>query len=252
MAGEGVAGVYYDVVEDPAVEKGVMGGGTVHHIAFRTPDAEEQKSWRQLLVANGLDVTPVIDRKYFRSIYFREAGGVLFELATDPPGFAVDEEPGLLGLKLMLPSVMNPCRTSKGRSSLAGRFVGIKRKTLRATQSVQAGFHATDQAPAKIDGVRQSHANARDPGRLCRDRIHHGGQPDPAAPSSGDWAWPGRCSHAVAAPCGFCGGLPGPDRRGGRLAAGSWYLPYGFAAFGLVAAVSSGGADGHFHARKAG
>jgi glyoxalase family protein len=103
MAGEGAAGVLYDVLEDPAVGKGVMGGGTVHHIAFRTPDPEVQKSWRQVLTAHGLDVTPVIDRKYFRSIYFREAGGVLFELATDPPGFTVDEEPDRLGLNLMLP-----------------------------------------------------------------------------------------------------------------------------------------------------
>ena len=109
-AGEGVAGVFYDVVEDPAVEKGVMGGGMVHHIAFRTPDAEEQKSWRQFLIDRGLNVTPVIDRKYFRSIYFREAGGVLFELATDPPGFTVDEEPALLGLKLMLPGRYEPMR----------------------------------------------------------------------------------------------------------------------------------------------
>lgn len=109
-AGEGVAGVFYDVVEDPDVERGVMGGGTVHHIAFRTPDAVAQESWRQLLIARGLDVTPVIDRKYFRSIYFREAGGVLFELATDPPGFTVDEEPALLGLKLMLPQRYEPIR----------------------------------------------------------------------------------------------------------------------------------------------
>lgn len=110
MPGEGAAGVFYDVVEDSAAEKGVMGGGTVHHIAFRTPDAEEQKTWRQLLIEHGLEVTPVIDRKYFRSIYFREAGGVLFELATDPPGFTVDEEPALLGLKLMLPQRYEPMR----------------------------------------------------------------------------------------------------------------------------------------------
>jgi glyoxalase family protein len=109
-AGEGGAGVLYDVVEEPAAERGVMGGGMVHHIAFRTPDADEQKWWRQQLTARGLDVTPVIDRKYFRSIYFREAGGVLFELATDPPGFTVDEEPTRLGLNLMLPQRYEPMR----------------------------------------------------------------------------------------------------------------------------------------------
>jgi glyoxalase family protein len=110
MSGEGVAGAFYDIIEEPAVERAAMGGGMVHHIAFRTPDAEEQKSWRQLLIARGLNVTPVIDRKYFRSIYFRETGGVLFELATDPPGFAVDEEPEHLGIKLMLPQRYEPIR----------------------------------------------------------------------------------------------------------------------------------------------
>ncbi|MGE5257827.1 MAG: ring-cleaving dioxygenase [Hyphomicrobiales bacterium] len=110
MSGEGTAGVFYDIIEDPTVDRAAMGSGMVHHIAFRTPDAEEQKSWRQLLIARGMNVTPVIDRKYFRSIYFREAGGVLFELATDPPGFAVDEEPELLGLKLMLPQRYEPIR----------------------------------------------------------------------------------------------------------------------------------------------
>jgi predicted esterase len=76
----------------------------VHHIAFRAADEPDQKRWRQDVADFGYDVTPVIDRNYFRSIYFREAGGVLFEIATDPPGFAVDETEEKLGTGLMLPS----------------------------------------------------------------------------------------------------------------------------------------------------
>ena len=77
--------------------------GTVHHVAWRTPDDAQQKMWREELVEAGLNVTPVIDRRYFHSIYFREPGGVLFEIATDPPGFAIDERKEELGTRLMLP-----------------------------------------------------------------------------------------------------------------------------------------------------
>jgi glyoxalase family protein len=75
----------------------------VHHVAFRTPDDEEHAAWRERIRRAGLGVTPQIDRYYFRSIYFREPGGVLFEIATDPPGFAVDEDPDHLGENLKLP-----------------------------------------------------------------------------------------------------------------------------------------------------
>ena len=81
----------------PETADGVSGGGTVHHIAFRVKDSAEQLRWRELLVARGLAVTPVVDRTYFQSIYFREAGGVLLELATDPPGFTIDEPAADLG-----------------------------------------------------------------------------------------------------------------------------------------------------------
>jgi glyoxalase family protein len=80
-----------------------MGAGTVHHVAFRAHDEAEQLNWRKAIVALGFDVTPVLDRQYFRSIYFREPGGVLFEIATDPPGFATDEAPQSLGTALKLP-----------------------------------------------------------------------------------------------------------------------------------------------------
>jgi len=82
----------------------------IHHVAWRTPDDEEQKSWRAKLAQKGLNVTPVIDRKYFHSIYFHEPGGVLFEIATDPPGFTVDEPAEQLGTRLNLPPWLEPLR----------------------------------------------------------------------------------------------------------------------------------------------
>jgi glyoxalase family protein len=75
----------------------------VHHVAWRAPDDRTQENWREELAARGFHVTPILDRNYFRSIYFREPGGVLFEIATDPPGFAVDEDPNHLGESLKLP-----------------------------------------------------------------------------------------------------------------------------------------------------
>ena len=103
MADPSAPGVMYDIVEDRSAPPARPGGGTVHHIAFRAADDADQKRWRAKVAALGIDVTPVIDRNYFRSIYFREAGGVLFEIATDPPGFAVDETEAHLGTGLMLP-----------------------------------------------------------------------------------------------------------------------------------------------------
>jgi glyoxalase family protein len=81
----------------------VNSAGTVHHIAFRCADDEEQLLWREQIVARGLHVTPVIDRFYFHSIYFREPGGILFEIATEKPGFTVDEPIAHLGESLKLP-----------------------------------------------------------------------------------------------------------------------------------------------------
>lgn len=99
-----------DLVCAPDMPVGRMGIGTVHHIAWRARDEEEQKVWRERILAHGLDVTPVLDRHYFRSIYFREPGGVLFEIATDPPGFAVDEPLARLGGSLTLPPWLEPAR----------------------------------------------------------------------------------------------------------------------------------------------
>ena len=88
----------------PGLWPGSMGAGTVHHVAFRAPDDDAQLAVRNELVANGFNVTAQIDRDYFHSIYFREPGGVLFEIATDPPGFTIDEPLDNLGQSLKLPS----------------------------------------------------------------------------------------------------------------------------------------------------
>jgi glyoxalase family protein len=108
MAGGG-AGAVVDVAADRA-PRGLQAGGTVHHIAFRAPDGETQARWRQELVEAGVGVTEIVDRQYFTSIYFREPGGVLLEIATDQPGFAVDEPLLELGRSLKLPPWLEPSR----------------------------------------------------------------------------------------------------------------------------------------------
>ncbi|MNI49249.1 putative ring-cleaving dioxygenase MhqO [compost metagenome] len=85
------------------MEAGLGGAGTVHHIAWRVKDEDEQLLLRNLLDAIGFRPTPVVDRQYFKAVYFREGGGILFEIATDPPGFTVDEPEESLGEELMLP-----------------------------------------------------------------------------------------------------------------------------------------------------
>jgi glyoxalase family protein len=91
--------------------RGMMGAGTIHHVAFRIDDDESQKEWLAHVSELGLNASPVMDRKYFHSVYFREPSGVLFEIATDPPGMAVDEPAAQLGEKLMLPREYEPSRT---------------------------------------------------------------------------------------------------------------------------------------------
>ncbi len=108
--GPGGPGAEVRVVEDPGAPPARLGRGGVHHVAFRTPDDEEHVAWRAKIQAAGLGVTPQIDRYYFRSIYFREPGGVLFEIATDGPGFATDEDAAHLGERLSLPPFLEPHR----------------------------------------------------------------------------------------------------------------------------------------------
>jgi glyoxalase family protein len=88
---------------DEPTERGVMGAGTIHHIAWHSPD-EDHVPWQQRVRAAGMHVTPVIDRDYFNAIYFRQPQGILFEIATTSPGFAVDEDPDHLGEQLRLPT----------------------------------------------------------------------------------------------------------------------------------------------------
>ncbi len=108
--GSETPGALLDLVSAPDVSRGSVAVGTVHHVAWRTPDDGEQRVWRQQIDVLGYGVTPIIDRLYFHSIYFREPGGVLFEIATDPPGFAVDEPPDHLGETLRLPPWLDEMR----------------------------------------------------------------------------------------------------------------------------------------------
>jgi catechol 2,3-dioxygenase-like lactoylglutathione lyase family enzyme len=101
-SGDGFASTI-DLVCLPDARQGGMGAGTVHHIAFRTPDDAQQAAWRQEIGEMHFNVSPVMDRTYFHSIYYREPGGVLFEIATNGPGFTVDQPAEQLGRKLMLP-----------------------------------------------------------------------------------------------------------------------------------------------------
>ena len=108
--GPGGPGSEVLVVERPEAPVARLVRGGVHHVAFRTPDDEEHAAWRERVRSFGLGVTPQIDRFYFRSIYFREPGGVLFEIATDGPGFAMDEDAKHLGERLSLPPFLEPRR----------------------------------------------------------------------------------------------------------------------------------------------
>ncbi len=103
FAAEGELGSIVDLRCVPGLWPGVMGAGTIHHVAFRAPDDSAQAELRAELVQLGYNVTAQIDRDYFKSVYFREPGGVLFEVATDPPGFTIDEPPQSLGQALKLP-----------------------------------------------------------------------------------------------------------------------------------------------------
>jgi len=101
-----------DILHEPQADRGKMGAGAIHHVAFRVADERVQLDWRQRLIESGVHVSPVKDRLYFHSIYFREPGGVLFEIATDGPGFLIDEPVETLGSKLCLPPWLEPTRRS--------------------------------------------------------------------------------------------------------------------------------------------
>ncbi len=107
---QGKPGDIVDIVIDKSGNRGTQSAGTIHHIAFRTADAASQLEVQELLMENGYQVTEVKDRNYFTSIYFREPGGVLFEVATDEPGFAIDEDEAHLGELVKLPEWAEPNR----------------------------------------------------------------------------------------------------------------------------------------------
>lgn len=98
------------VYDEPPRERGLSGAGTVHHVAWASP-IDEHEDWHARVAAAGADVTPIIDRYYFRSIYFREPSGVLFEIASIGPGFTVDEPEETLGQRLALPPKLEPLRS---------------------------------------------------------------------------------------------------------------------------------------------
>lgn len=117
----GNQGNFVDILCTPDALKGLAGCGTIHHVAFTTADTHTQLAIREQLSAFGLNVTPVLDREYFRSIYFREPGGVLFEIATISPGFTVDEPLEHLGEKLKLPPWQE-----KNRAHIASKLSPIE------------------------------------------------------------------------------------------------------------------------------
>lgn len=108
----GVSGRYIDLREAPDSGRGTWGVGSIHHLAWRVDDDKHQRTVRAQVEQAGRRPTPVIDRFWFQSVYFLEPGGVLFELATDGPGFAVDEEPAQLGESLVLPPWLESERTA--------------------------------------------------------------------------------------------------------------------------------------------
>ncbi|MCC6314169.1 MAG: ring-cleaving dioxygenase [Thermomicrobiales bacterium] len=108
--GPGGPGTQVHVEERPDLPPARLGAGGVHHVAFRTPNGVEQEAWRERIARAGVGVTEIIDRFYFASIYFREPGRVLYEIATDGPGFATDEDAAHLGESLSLPPFLEPHR----------------------------------------------------------------------------------------------------------------------------------------------
>ena len=124
-AGPVGSGQFVDILRSAPDQPGNVAVGSVHHVAWRTPSDEQELAWRGVLAKTGVGVTPVRDRQYFHSIYFVEPSGVLFEIATDPPGFAIDEPIEELGSSLKLP----PWLESR-RSELESVLPPLRRRNL--------------------------------------------------------------------------------------------------------------------------
>ena len=116
QSGDLGTGTVVDLRRAPGFWRGAGGVGTVHHVAFRAENDQLQLTKRAEIEAQGVDITPVIDRQYFHSVYFREPGGVLFEIATDPPGFTIDESAAELGTHLRLPPIYERNRSEIERA----------------------------------------------------------------------------------------------------------------------------------------
>jgi len=110
--GSALSGTRLDLAHRPDAQRGMWGTGAIHHLAFRVDDGAHELALRAAIAEAGPHPTPVIDRFWFKSVYFKEPGGVLFELATDGPGFAVDEAPEKLGESLVLPPWLEPQRAA--------------------------------------------------------------------------------------------------------------------------------------------
>ncbi len=146
----GAPGGLVDVLCRPGLPLGQIAAGTVHHVAWRTPDDAQQQAWRKRIAGFGIGVTEVRDRQYFRSIYFREPGGVLFEIATDPPGFTTDEFLVRLGTALKLPPWLESRRAALERSLPPIRLPV-------AVSESQARTQATSRTPS-MQGAARSRA----------------------------------------------------------------------------------------------
>jgi glyoxalase family protein len=132
-----------DVLCLPYTQQAVIGIGSVHHVAWRTPTDEQQKILRHNIVRAGLNATPVIDRFYFHSVYFREPGGILFEIATNPPGFAIDEKAEDLGTRLVLPPWLESMR--KDLEKVLPRVYLPKKEKEREEQVVKKQFNKEEE-----------------------------------------------------------------------------------------------------------
>lgn len=116
LIGEGSDEAAIDIVADPAAPPARQSAGSVHHIAWRVTDFAAHEEWFKHVARSGLSTSEIIDRFYFHSIYFREPGGILYEIASDNPGFTVDESVEALGTTLMLPPWYEPHREKIERS----------------------------------------------------------------------------------------------------------------------------------------
>src|SRR5215212_5586211 len=132
-----------DVLCLPYTQQAVIGIGSVHHVAWRTPTDEQQKILRHNIVRAGLNATPVIDRFYFHSVYFREPGGILFEIATNPPGFAIDEKAENLGTRLVLAPWLESMR--KDLEKVLPRVYLPKKEKERGEQVVKKQFSKEEE-----------------------------------------------------------------------------------------------------------